>query len=90
MAHVLPGDMSRPCVCGGRPTPVRERGCSLGMRQRLELAAALLVQPRLLVLDEPTNGLDPAGKQHFHRVFDDLTVEGVAVVLSCPATGWMT
>ena len=61
---------------------VRVRGYSLGMRQRLGLAAALLTRPRLLVLDEPANGLDPAGKRHVHRVIDALTDDGVAVVLS--------
>lgn len=60
----------------------RVRGFSLGMRQRLGLAAALLTTPRLLVLDEPANGLDPAGKQHVHRVISKLTDDGVAVVLS--------
>jgi ABC-2 type transport system ATP-binding protein len=60
----------------------RVRGFSLGMRQRLGLAAALLTRPRLLVLDEPVNGLDPAGKNHVHRVLTRLAAEGAAVVLS--------
>jgi ABC-2 type transport system ATP-binding protein len=58
------------------------RGFSLGMRQRLGLAAALLTRPRLLVLDEPSNGLDPAGKKHVHGVLTRLAAEGAAVVLS--------
>ncbi|ETK36879.1 ABC transporter ATP-binding protein [Microbispora sp. ATCC PTA-5024] len=60
----------------------RIRGFSLGMRQRLGLAAALLTTPRLLVLDEPANGLDPAGTRHVHRVITDLAENGTAVVLS--------
>ncbi|MEV0485987.1 ABC transporter ATP-binding protein [Streptomyces sp. NPDC050508] len=60
----------------------RTRGFSLGMRQRLGLAAALLTRPRLLVLDEPANGLDPAGKRHVHRVLTRLAAEGTSVVLS--------
>ncbi|MDX3352831.1 ABC transporter ATP-binding protein [Streptomyces sp. ME01-24h] len=60
----------------------RARGFSLGMRQRLGLAAALLTRPRLLVLDEPSNGLDPAGKKHVHAVLTRLADEGTAVVLS--------
>ena len=60
----------------------RVRGFSLGMRQRLGLAAALLTRPRLLVLDEPANGLDPAGKRQVHRVITGLAAEGTAVVLS--------
>jgi ABC-2 type transport system ATP-binding protein len=58
------------------------RGFSLGMRQRLGLAAALLTGPRLLVLDEPSNGLDPVGKKHVHGVLRRLAAEGVTVVLS--------
>ncbi|NYJ76283.1 ABC transporter ATP-binding protein [Allobranchiibius huperziae] len=60
----------------------RLRGFSLGMRQRLGLAAALLTEPRLLVLDEPANGLDPAGKRHVHRVLAGLADQGTAVVVS--------
>ncbi|MEU2714279.1 ABC transporter ATP-binding protein [Streptomyces sp. NPDC007205] len=60
----------------------RVRGFSLGMRQRLGLGAALLTRPRLLVLDEPANGLDPAGKKHVHGVLSRLAAEGTAVVLS--------
>jgi ABC-2 type transport system ATP-binding protein len=60
----------------------RVRGFSLGMRQRLGLAAALLTLPRLLMLDEPTNGLDPASKNHVHRVLTDLAADGTAVVIS--------
>jgi ABC-2 type transport system ATP-binding protein len=58
------------------------RGFSLGMRQRLGLAAALLGHPRLLVLDEPSNGLDPAGKRQVHRTITALAETGTAVVLS--------
>ncbi|MGW2433054.1 ABC transporter ATP-binding protein [Streptomyces sp. NPDC001640] len=60
----------------------RVRGFSLGMRQRLGLAAALLTKPRLLVLDEPSNGLDPAGKKHVHGVLSRLAADGTSVVLS--------
>jgi len=60
----------------------RTRGFSLGMRQRLGLAAALLTKPRLVVLDEPSNGLDPAGKKHVHGVLTRLAAEGATVVLS--------
>jgi ABC-2 type transport system ATP-binding protein len=60
----------------------KARGFSLGMRQRLGLAAALVTMPRLLVLDEPANGLDPAGKRHVHDTLARLAADGTAVVLS--------
>jgi ABC-2 type transport system ATP-binding protein len=60
----------------------KANGFSLGMRQRLGLAAALLTKPRLLVLDEPSNGLDPSGKRHVHNVLKRLASEGTTVILS--------
>lgn len=60
----------------------RVRGFSLGMRQRLGLAAALLTRPRLMVLDEPANGLDPAGVRHVYRVLTRLAAEGTAIILT--------
>ncbi|MHC1558590.1 ABC transporter ATP-binding protein [Actinomycetospora sp. C-140] len=60
----------------------RYRGYSLGMKQRLGLAAALLVPRRLVVLDEPTNGLDPAGTRDVRRVVAELRDAGATVLLS--------
>ena len=60
----------------------KARGFSLGMRQRLGLAAALVTMPRLLVLDEAANGLDPAGKRRVHDILARLAAGGTAVVLS--------
>ncbi len=60
----------------------RVRGYSLGMRQRLGLAAALLQRPRLLVLDEPTNGLDPQGIREMRDLLLDLNAHGTTVFLS--------
>lgn len=60
----------------------RIRGFSLGMRQRLGLAAAMLGEPQLLVLDEPVNGLDPAARRQVHDVVADLAARGCAVVVT--------
>jgi ABC-type multidrug transport system ATPase subunit len=58
------------------------RAYSLGMRQRLGLAAALLRQPRLLILDEPTNGLDPSGIREIRDLLIRLNEAGTTVFLS--------
>jgi len=58
------------------------RAYSLGMRQRLGLAAALLQKPRLLVLDEPTNGLDPQGIREVRDLLLALNAQGTTVFLS--------
>jgi ABC-type multidrug transport system ATPase subunit len=55
---------------------------SLGMRQRLGLAAALLRTPRLLVLDEPTNGLDPRGIREFRDLLAELNRAGTTLLIS--------
>ena len=55
---------------------------SMGMRQRLGVAACLLADPELLMLDEPMNGLDPAGMQEMRAMIASLTDEGRTVMLS--------
>jgi ABC-2 type transport system ATP-binding protein len=65
----------------------RYTGYSLGMKQRLGVAAALLKDPELLILDEPTNGLDPAGMRDMRALIRDLGERGHTVLLSSHLLG---
>lgn len=58
------------------------RTLSTGMQQRLGLALALVTEPKLLILDEPANGLDPAGIHELRTLFRSLADEGVTIFLS--------
>jgi len=65
----------------------RYKGYSLGMKQRLAIAATLLKSPRLLILDEPTNGLDPAGIREVRDLMRRLADGGTTVLLSSHLLG---
>jgi ABC-2 type transport system ATP-binding protein len=63
------------------------RGYSHGMRQRLGIAGALIREPRLLLLDEPTTGLDPGGMRDMRRLIRRLADQGITVLLSSHLMG---
>ena len=79
-ASLIGEALDRVGLAGARRQKVR--GYSLGMRQRLGLAAAILRRPRLLILDEPTNGMDPAGIKDLRAALRRVAGEGVTVLLS--------
>ena len=73
---------ARPRSASAPPATKRYRAYSLGMTQRLGLAAALLRPRSLLVLDEPTNGMDPQGTREIRHLVRELAAEGTTVFLS--------
>lgn len=65
----------------------RVREYSLGMKQRLGIAMALARRPSLLILDEPVNGLDPAGIEEIRRLLHDLAADGMTIMVSSHLLG---
>ncbi|RBQ14644.1 ABC transporter ATP-binding protein [Spongiactinospora rosea] len=76
-------DLTGVSAFAGRPT----RTLSTGMRQRLGLATALLGDPRVLLLDEPSNGLDPEGIAWLRRFVRELAADGRTVLISSHVLG---
>jgi ABC-type multidrug transport system ATPase subunit len=73
---------SRLAAVGLEPRPRQAIATySRGMRQRLGLARALVADPKLLILDEPTNGLDPRGRREIHDILLELADRGVGILL---------
>jgi len=58
------------------------KACSLGMKQRLALGATMLGDPELIILDEPANGLDPAGQREIREIIGELASRGKTIFLS--------
>jgi len=77
--------IARVGLTGRESEPVR--GFSLGMKQRLGIAMAILPEPELVILDEPTNGLDPAGMVEVRSLLRALGASGRTVVVSSHQLG---
>lgn len=60
----------------------RVRNFSMGMKQRLGLGMAIINNPKLIILDEPTNGLDPIGIEELRELIKSFSSQGITVILS--------
>ena len=68
-------------------TPFRDRladQLSGGMKQKLALACTLVHEPRLIVLDEPTTGVDPVSRREFWKLLSEFLAQGITIVMSTP------
>lgn len=85
MGYYMPGSVEDALACLDLTQAARKpvKSYSLGMKQRLGIARAILCRPELLVLDEPTNGLDPAGMKQLRDLFRTLSREyGITIMVS--------
>lgn len=85
MGYYMPGSIENALVMLGLSEAAEKpvKSYSLGMKQRLGIARAILCKPELLILDEPTNGLDPAGIKQLRDLFGMLCAEyGITIMIS--------